>query len=106
MILTRGRCSQLQGALNSREREIGSLRRQLDGGQDDLATLRRDKDVTLKENRRLQDDLATMTRENQVRMRPDLPDQSSSDHQSDNVSLCPRRPCTWRWRRLCMRRTS
>lgn len=59
-------CSQLQGALNSREREITSLRRQLDTSQDELAALRRDKEITIRENRRLQDDLATMTRENQV----------------------------------------
>lgn len=59
-------CSQLQGALNSREREITSLRRQLDVCQDELAALKRDKEITIRENRRLQDDLATMTRENQV----------------------------------------
>lgn len=58
--------SQLQGALNSREREITSLRRQMDAAQDELAGLRRDKEITIRENRRLQDDLATMTRENQV----------------------------------------
>lgn len=58
--------SQLQGALNSREREIASLRRQLDACQEELAALRRDKEITIRENRRLQDDLATMTRENQV----------------------------------------
>uniref|UniRef100_A0A3Q3WID1 Centrosomal protein 135 n=1 Tax=Mola mola TaxID=94237 RepID=A0A3Q3WID1_MOLML len=55
-----------QGALNSREREIGSLRRQLDACQDELAALRRDKEITIRENRRLHDDLATMTRENQA----------------------------------------
>lgn len=58
--------SQLQGALNSREREIVSLRRQLDAGQNELTALQRDKDVAIRENRRLQDDLATMTREAQV----------------------------------------
>ena len=58
--------SQLQGTLKSREREIGSLRRQLDACQDELAALGRDKDITIRENRRLHDDLATMTRENQV----------------------------------------
>lgn len=60
-------CSQLQGALNSREREIVSLRRQLDSGQNELNAQQRDKEITIRENRRLQDDLATMTRENQVR---------------------------------------
>lgn len=59
---------QLQGALNNREREINSLRRQVDASQDELAGLRRDKEITIRENRRLQDDLATMTRENQVNM--------------------------------------
>lgn len=58
--------SQLQGALNSREREIVSLRRQLDAGQNELTVFHRDKDIAIKENRRLQDDLATMTREAQV----------------------------------------
>ncbi|XP_008301652.1 centrosomal protein of 135 kDa [Stegastes partitus] len=58
--------AQLQGALNSREREITSLRRQLDASQEELAGHRRDKEITIRENRRLQDDLATMTRENQV----------------------------------------
>lgn len=58
--------SQLQGALKSREREINSLRRQLDSSQEELPALKRDKEVLLRENRRLQDDLATMTRENQV----------------------------------------
>uniref|UniRef100_A0A4W6CK52 Centrosomal protein 135 n=1 Tax=Lates calcarifer TaxID=8187 RepID=A0A4W6CK52_LATCA len=57
---------QLQGALNSREREITSLRRQLDASQEELAGLRRDKEIAIRENRRLQDDLATMTRENQA----------------------------------------
>uniref|UniRef100_A0A8D3DN38 Centrosomal protein of 135 kDa n=1 Tax=Scophthalmus maximus TaxID=52904 RepID=A0A8D3DN38_SCOMX len=58
--------AQLQGALNSREREISSLRRQLDASQDELPGLRREKEITIRENRRLQDDLATMTRENQA----------------------------------------
>ncbi|XP_074492178.1 centrosomal protein of 135 kDa isoform X2 [Sebastes fasciatus] len=58
--------AQLQGALNSREREIASLRRQLDACQEELSGLKRDKEITIRENRRLQDDLATMTRENQA----------------------------------------
>uniref|UniRef100_A0A3B3BWX3 Centrosomal protein 135 n=1 Tax=Oryzias melastigma TaxID=30732 RepID=A0A3B3BWX3_ORYME len=57
---------QLQGALNSREREISSQRRQLDARQDELAALKRDKEIIIRENRRLQDDLTTMTRENQA----------------------------------------
>lgn len=59
-------CSQLQGALNGRDREISSLRRQLDACQEELAALRKEKQVIIKENKRLQDDLSTMTRENQV----------------------------------------
>lgn len=58
--------AQLQGALNSREREITSLRRQLDACQEELDGLRRNKEITIRENRRLQEDLATMTRENQA----------------------------------------
>ena len=59
-------CSQLKGALSSREREIASLRRQLDSAQEELSGVGRDREIALRENRRLQDDLATMTRENQV----------------------------------------
>ncbi|XP_063057428.1 centrosomal protein of 135 kDa isoform X2 [Engraulis encrasicolus] len=57
---------QLKGALSSREREISSLRRQLDSSQEELAAVGRDREMALRENRRLQDDLATMTRENQA----------------------------------------
>lgn len=64
--------SQQRGALNSREREIVSLRRQLDAEQNDLTSLHRDKDVAIRENRRLQDDLTTMTREVQVRHESEL----------------------------------
>lgn len=59
-------CSQLKGTLSSREREIASLHRQLDFAQEELSGVGRDREITLRENRRLQDDLATMTRENQV----------------------------------------
>ncbi|XP_062858185.1 centrosomal protein of 135 kDa isoform X2 [Trichomycterus rosablanca] len=54
---------QLKGVLSSREREIASLRRQLDQSQEELTVVSRDREVALRENRRLQDDLATMTRE-------------------------------------------
>uniref|UniRef100_A0A3Q2Y5U9 Centrosomal protein 135 n=1 Tax=Hippocampus comes TaxID=109280 RepID=A0A3Q2Y5U9_HIPCM len=57
---------QLQGALNSREREIASLRKQLDEAQMEVAGLQKTKEITVREKRRLQDDLATMTRENQA----------------------------------------
>ncbi|XP_076009146.1 centrosomal protein of 135 kDa isoform X2 [Genypterus blacodes] len=58
--------AQLQGALGSREREMGSLRRQLDAAQEELAALSRGREITLRDNRRLQEDLSTMTRENQA----------------------------------------
>lgn len=58
--------SQLNVTLSSREREIASLRRQLDQSQEELSAVSRDREVALRENRRLQDDLVTMTRENQV----------------------------------------
>lgn len=57
---------QIKGVLSSREREIASLRRQLDQSQEELSSVSRDREIALRENRRLQDDLATMTRENQV----------------------------------------
>lgn len=42
------------------------MRRQLDSLSEDLTETARTKDVTGRENRRLQDDLAVMTKENQV----------------------------------------
>lgn len=59
--------SRLKDALNNREREITSLRRQMDAAHDELAEVGRSREIALRENRRLQDDLATMTRENQVK---------------------------------------
>ena len=53
--------------INMKEREMKSLKRQLDGTSEDLNETSRAKEVALRENRRLQDDLAVMTRENQVR---------------------------------------
>ena len=53
-----------QGSL--KEREIKSLRRQLDSRDDELAEMTRGREVALKENRRLQTDLNTMTEEHQV----------------------------------------
>ncbi|CAB1324117.1 unnamed protein product [Coregonus sp. 'balchen'] len=58
--------NQLKGALSSREREIASLRRQLGSSQEELSGVGREREIVMRENRRLQDDLATMTRENQV----------------------------------------
>ncbi|KAM9435733.1 centrosomal protein of 135 kDa isoform 2-T2 [Clarias gariepinus] len=57
---------QVKGVLNSREREIASLRRQLDQSQEEQSSVSRDREIALRENRRLQDDLATMTREIQA----------------------------------------
>ena len=53
-----------QGGL--KDREIKSLRRQLDSRDDELAEMTRGREVALKENRRLQTDLNTMTGEHQV----------------------------------------
>jgi len=50
----------------AKEREIASLRRQLDANSDELTEAGRSREVALRENRRLQDDMALMTRENQV----------------------------------------
>ena len=58
--------SQLKETLNNRDREIISLRRQLDATSKELEEVGRAKEISFKENRRLQDDLATMARENQV----------------------------------------
>lgn len=106
-------CSQLQGALNSREREITSLRRQLDACQEELAVLRRDKEITVRENRRLQDDLATMTRENQVCMKSlvclcffCVMYKGNEEEITPAAVVCLCRLYMWRWRRLCMRRMS
>lgn len=50
---------------NMKDRELKSMRRQLDSTGEDLSETSRSKDIALRENRRLQDDLAIMTRENQ-----------------------------------------
>ena len=49
-----------------KEREVKSLRRQVESGVEDLQESNRGRDIAVQENRRLQDDLAVMTRENQV----------------------------------------
>ncbi|MBN3317307.1 CP135 protein, partial [Atractosteus spatula] len=56
----------LKDTLGGREREVASLRRQLDAAREELAEVGRAREVALRENRRLQDDLAVMTRENQA----------------------------------------
>lgn len=50
----------------AKDREILSLRRQLDASSDELTEAGRGHEMALRENRRLQDDMALMTRENQV----------------------------------------
>ncbi|XP_064342487.1 centrosomal protein of 135 kDa isoform X2 [Camelus dromedarius] len=57
--------NQLKETLINRDREINSLRRQLDAAHKELDEVGRSKEMSFKENRRLQDDLATMARENQ-----------------------------------------
>ena len=52
--------------MNAKDREIASLRRQIDSTSEELTEVGRGREVALRENRRLQEDLNTMTRENQV----------------------------------------
>ncbi|XP_073501551.1 centrosomal protein of 135 kDa isoform X2 [Phyllobates terribilis] len=56
----------LKDALSNKDRELSSLRRQLDSTHSDLTENVKLREISLKENRRLQDDLATMARENQT----------------------------------------
>jgi hypothetical protein len=65
-LLTTSICRRLKEAIGAKDREIHSLRRQLDAGCEELTDAGRSREVALRENRRLQDDLAIMTRENQV----------------------------------------
>lgn len=58
--------SQLKETLTNRDHEINSLLCQLDATNKELDNVGRSKEISCKENRRLQDDLATMARENQV----------------------------------------
>ena len=51
--------------LSLKDREMKSLRRQIDSTSEDLSETSRSKDIALRENRRLQDDLSVMTQENQ-----------------------------------------
>jgi len=49
-----------------RDRELKSLRRQLDSVTEELTETSRSRDIALRENRRYVDDLSVMTKENQV----------------------------------------
>ncbi|CAN2388620.1 centriole-centriole cohesion [Pristimantis euphronides] len=57
---------QFKDAIGNKDRELSSLRRQLDSAHADLTDNVRLREISLKENRRLQDDLATMAREHQT----------------------------------------
>uniref|UniRef100_A0A5S6M0S4 Iroquois-class homeodomain protein irx-2 n=1 Tax=Xenopus tropicalis TaxID=8364 RepID=A0A5S6M0S4_XENTR len=57
---------QLKDSVGNKDRELASLRRQLDSVQSELTENARLREISLKENRRLQDDLATMAREAQA----------------------------------------
>ncbi|XP_077333576.1 centrosomal protein of 135 kDa isoform X2 [Lithobates pipiens] len=57
---------QLKDSFGNKDRESLSLRRQLDSISAEIAENVRLREISLKENRRLQDDLSTMTRENQT----------------------------------------
>ncbi|XP_056414343.1 centrosomal protein of 135 kDa [Hyla sarda] len=57
---------QLKDSLSNKDRELASLRRQLDSAHSDLTENVKLREISLKENRRLQNDLATMARENQT----------------------------------------
>lgn len=52
--------------LNTKDKEIKSLISQVRSLEEELAGLSKSRELTIKENRRIQDDLATMTAENQV----------------------------------------
>ncbi|KAM4052055.1 centrosomal protein of 135 kDa isoform 3-T3 [Anomaloglossus baeobatrachus] len=71
---------QLKDALSNKDRELSSLRRQLDSAHADLTENVKLREISLKENRRLQDDLATMARENQEQENRDLLDQFRMVH--------------------------
>lgn len=52
--------------IKNKSKEVTSLRIQIDRQNEDISTISRKLEVTLRENKRLQDDLITITRENQV----------------------------------------
>ena len=52
--------------IKNKNKEITSLRIQIDRENEDISTISRKLEVALRENKRLQDDLITITRENQV----------------------------------------
>ena len=60
-------CSHANDNLSLKDREIKSLRRQVESVSEDLQEASRGRDIAMQENRRLQDDLSVMTKENHVR---------------------------------------
>ncbi|KAG8453777.1 hypothetical protein GDO86_000415, partial [Hymenochirus boettgeri] len=60
------RLDQIKDSGYNKDLEVASLRRQLDSALTELTENARLRDISLKENRRLQDDLGTMARENQA----------------------------------------
>ncbi|XP_039606820.1 centrosomal protein of 135 kDa [Polypterus senegalus] len=74
---------QFKDSLNDRLREIASLRRQLDAVHKELSDVGSFREITLRENRRLQDDLATMSMENQ-RIRTEM---EEAMHEKDELKL-------------------
>lgn len=55
------------GEVNQKQREIKTLKRDLERKEDDLGETTRIRDAIARENKRVQEDLVTMTAENQVR---------------------------------------
>jgi len=49
-----------------KDREMKSLKRQIESRDDELAEMTRGREAALRENRRLQEDIDAMTEENQV----------------------------------------
>lgn len=59
-------CRRTNELVASRERDLKSLRGQLEAQMEESGEVKRARDAALRENRRLQEDLATLTRENQA----------------------------------------
>ena len=54
------------GELNGKQREIKTLKRELESKEDDLGETTRLRNAVARENKRVQEDIVTMTAENQV----------------------------------------
>jgi uncharacterized protein YwgA len=73
------------GEGNQKQREIKTLKRDLDRKDDDLGETTRLRDAVARENKRVQEDLVTMTAENQV-----------------GKTYLPWEPGSWLERRVCL----